>query len=789
MKANVEYKIRTLERKIADDPQNPELLVELARCYYALEDPKARLSQTTHTQNQKTHLHQSVRLLEKATNIDPYYSQASFELGITYSCLRDYENAIREWEKMTDTDGDLDLDGAERSRFQAIREAAASWKVYKDKREENIFKYYNLGVAAMILGGYDDAIVAFRKVTQMNPNFEKVNYYLARVLHKKRDKNRIAIECVQKFLQARPRDPHGHYLLGSLLLEEGRTAQAIECFNKTFLDRPRHTKAHLQIASAFVNLMQFEEAMKHLQIVQKVDPSSARGHFLMGKCLEKLYRMDEAIESYKASVESDPSYKEAHFALGLLYRMLALHEDALSHLQKTLELDPNESEAYYYTGMVLLSLHRYKEAIKPLIKACKLASSNAFAFYALGKACVGSNELDKALECYRRGLEINPRDIKTRSALGQAYFQKNELTLAKRQFEKVLEENPREREARYFLGMCQFRLHEYENAIESYNQAANANPNSAKGAFTKGAILSSKNRYKEALNHFREASNYRPENENDLEEFATLQLLATVGISNALDGIRLQQFAQKQEELFESFVIVLSRLLDARDPYTKYHSQRVAHIGYVLATDGIEWAIANGKLPPSRRLKKKTQKGIWVGGLLHDIGKIGIRDEVLNKPGRLTDEEYAQIKEHPTIGFEGLKRVPFIWDEVLPIVRFHHEKWDGHGYPTGCSGDDIPFEAQIIGVADFYDALTTRRPYRDPFTPEQALAIMIENRGTFFNPPLVDAFEGIMDLIRAVPEAPTDDSGGYIFEKNEDPFDALKTSWDYQIPSEGSQAG
>lgn len=784
MKANLEYKIRTLERAIADDPANAELLVELARCYYALEDPKSRLSQTLHTQNQKTHLHQSVRLLEKATNIDPYYSQASFELGITYSCLRDYENAIREWEKMTDTDGGLDLDGASRTRYQAIREAAASWKDYKEKREENIFKYYNLGVAAMILGGFDDARKAFEKVVSMNPNFEKCLYYLARVLHKKKE-SRQAIDCLQKFLQGRPRDPHGHYFLGVLLLEEGRTSQAIECFEKTFVDRPRHTKAHLAIASAYVNLMQFEKAMKHLQIVQKVDPTSAKGHFFLGKCLEKLYRMDEAIESYKKAVESEPEYKEAHFALGLLYRAVAAHEDALFHLEKTIELDPSESDAFYYQGMVLLALHRYREAIKPLIKACKLAPGNAFAFYALGKACVGSGELDKAIECYRRGLEINPRDIKTRSALGQAFFQKNELTLAKRQFEKVLEENPREREARYFLGMCQFRLHEYESAIESYNAAANANPNSAKGAFTKGAILSSKNRYQEALEHFRDASNYRPENENDLEEFATLQLLATVGISNALDGIRLQQFAQKQEELFESFVIVLSRLLDARDPYTKYHSQRVAHIGYVLATDGIEWAITNSLLPASRRLKQKTQKGIWVGGLLHDIGKIGIRDEVLNKPGRLTDEEYAQIKEHPTIGYEGLKRVPFIWDEVLPIVRYHHEKWDGHGYPTGRAGDDIPFEAQIIGVADFYDALTTRRPYRDPFSPEQALNIMIENRGSFFNPVLVDAFEGIMDLIKAVPEAPTDDSGSYIFTKNEDPFDALKTSWDYQLPPTG----
>ncbi len=761
MKANVEHRIRTLERAIADEPNNPELYVELARCYSSVDDHP-----------------QAVRILERAANIDPYYAQASFELGVAYSRLHNYENAIREWEKMTDTDGDLDLDSADRSRYASVRAAAECWRQYQQTREDNIFKFYNLGVAAMVMGGFQDARKAFETVVTMNPAFEKGLYYLARVLNKLGE-NRLAIGCLQKFLTNRPRDPHGHYFLGSLLLEEGRTTQAIDCFRKTFQDRPRHTKAHMQVASAYVNLMQFEEAIKHLDIVLKVDPKSAKSHFLMGRCYEKLFRMDEAIESYTNAVDFDPTFKDAHFALGLLYRTVAEHEKALDHLKTTLKLDPSESEAHYYSGMVLLALRRFDQAIKPLLAACKLAPNNAFAFYALGKACIGSQKLDKAIECFRRGLEINPRDIKARSALGQAYFQKNELTLAKRQFEKVLEENPRERESRYFLGLCQFRLHEYDSAVESYSKAADVNPNSALGAFTKGAVLASKNRYKEALSCYREASSYSPDNESDLEIFSTLQLLATVGISNALDGMRLQQFAQKQEELFESFVIVLSRLLDARDPYTKYHSQRVAHIGYVLATDGIAWAIQNGVLPPSARLSKKTQKGIWVGGLLHDIGKIGIRDEVLNKPGKLTDDEYAQIKEHPTIGYEGLKRVPFIWDEVLPIVRHHHEKWNGHGYPTGRAGDDIPFEAQIIGVADFYDALTTQRPYRAAFTSQKALQIMIEERGTFFNPALVDAFEGIINLVEAVPEAPVDDSGSYIFEKDKDPFDGLKISWDY----------
>lgn len=761
MQPSLEHKIRSLDRAIYNDPQNADLYVELARCHSASGD-----------------IPQAIRQLEKAKLLNPNHLQASFELGLNYSQQKAYDNAIREWEKMVDKDGDLDLDSIERHRFSSIREAAKEWDKYRRSGDSDVFQLYSLGVASMALGGLDDARQAFESVIKINSAFKKASYYLANIYHKLNN-NRLAIECCHKFLSSRPRDPHGHYLYGLILLEEGRTAQAIDALRNTFVDRPRHVKAHLKIASAYLNLMQFEEAIKHLNTVLQVSPDSAIGHFLMGKCQEKLYQMDEAINSYAQAVAIQPNHKEAHFALGILYRAIAEHEKALAHFKITLELDPSESEAHYYTGMVLLALRRFDEAIKPLIQACKLSSGNAFAYYALGKACIGSGRFDKAVECFRRGLEINPRDTKARSALGQAFFQKNELTLAKRQFEKVLEENPREREARYFLGMCQFRLHEYDKAVESYRLAANVNPNSAIGHFTEGAIMASKNKYRQALESYRQASSFSPDSDSDLEIFSTLQLLATVGINNALEGIQLQKFAQKQEELFESFVIVLSRLLDARDPYTKYHSQRVAHIGYVLATDGISWAINNGRLPPSARLSPKTQKGIWVGGLLHDIGKIGIRDEVLNKPGKLTDEEYAQIKEHPTIGYEGLKLVPFIWDEVLPIVRFHHEKWNGHGYPTGRAGDEIPFEAQIIGVADFFDALTTQRPYRKAFSSRKALGIMIEEKGTFFNPVLIEAFEGIIELVEAVPEAPLDETGSYIFDKEQDVFDGLKMSWDY----------
>jgi HD-GYP domain-containing protein (c-di-GMP phosphodiesterase class II) len=139
------------------------------------------------------------------------------------------------------------------------------------------------------------------------------------------------------------------------------------------------------------------------------------------------------------------------------------------------------------------------------------------------------------------------------------------------------------------------------------------------------------------------------------------------------------------------------------------------------------------------RLEQDAVERIRIGALLHDIGKIGIADRVLQKPGRLTDEEMEVVKEHPEIGRRILEGVhgfaPF-----LGAVEFHHENWDGTGYPRGQSGEETPVDARIIHVADAYDAMTTDRPYRPGMTREQAIRILKTNAGTQFDPQIVEAF-------------------------------------------------
>jgi len=170
--------------------------------------------------------------------------------------------------------------------------------------------------------------------------------------------------------------------------------------------------------------------------------------------------------------------------------------------------------------------------------------------------------------------------------------------------------------------------------------------------------------------------------------------------------------------------------IESKDIYTQGHCVRVADLACAL------WARASDGDATSR---------FWfrIGALLHDVGKLLVPAEVLNKPGKLTDEEWALVRRHPAAGVELLADIEFPWD-VCPIVQSHHERWDGKGYPDGLAGTAIPLTARVVCIADVYDALTSRRSYKERFTHEKAMEVMRRDRGTAFDPELFDLFEEMM---------------------------------------------
>jgi putative two-component system response regulator len=165
--------------------------------------------------------------------------------------------------------------------------------------------------------------------------------------------------------------------------------------------------------------------------------------------------------------------------------------------------------------------------------------------------------------------------------------------------------------------------------------------------------------------------------------------------------------------------------LEARDTYTRGHSESVS----IIVTQMLEYSGAD----------KSDVELISIGGRLHDIGKIGIRDSVLLKPGRLEEEEFLHIKKHPTIGKRILETIPSL-KKILPVPYSHHERWDGSGYPEGLKGKKIPFWARLTSVADTFDALTSDRPYRNGMSQEKAFQIIKSVRGSQLCPESVDLF-------------------------------------------------
>ena len=188
---------------------------------------------------------------------------------------------------------------------------------------------------------------------------------------------------------------------------------------------------------------------------------------------------------------------------------------------------------------------------------------------------------------------------------------------------------------------------------------------------------------------------------------------------------RVEAQARKIRAAFLSALMALAHALEAKDRYTNGHSQRVARISVAIAKE--------------LDMSRDSVERVRVAGLIHDIGKIGVRESILNKTGKLTDEEFQHIKEHPETGEHILN--PIVDDnEILRIVRNHHEHYDGTGFPDALSGEQIPLGARILAVADAYDAMTSERPYRRAMSAQTACAEIERGKGAQFDPEVADAF-------------------------------------------------
>jgi energy-coupling factor transport system substrate-specific component len=219
-----------------------------------------------------------------------------------------------------------------------------------------------------------------------------------------------------------------------------------------------------------------------------------------------------------------------------------------------------------------------------------------------------------------------------------------------------------------------------------------------------------------------------PFEQEELDFFSALASDAAMAIRNAQLFEGLKREAERNKRQFIQTIIVLGSTIEAKDSYTHGHTERVTNYSLAIARQ----MAADGTL----QMTNNFMDNLYIAGLLHDIGKIAVPESILNKTGQLTEEEYAVMKLHTIKGAEIVKPLS-LHKEVLHGIKYHHERYDGKGYPDGLKGDEIPMTAAIIAVADAFDAMTSNRPYRSALTIDEARNRLERNAGSQFDPSVV----------------------------------------------------
>lgn len=396
------------------------------------------------------------------------------------------------------------------------------------------------------------------------------------------------------------------------------------------------------------------------------------------------------------------------------YTQARLHAVASGDDRAVGEIDQNLGILDNIRGDLQAALEHYLAGLEHLRRAghersCARALNN------LGMLHIDLGQLTQAEEYFQQALEICERvgDIVTAGAI---HINRTELFLALGEPNRArascdegfeiasrLHDHPRRAEALKFYGIIYRetgKLHLAEIHLKQAIEIAHERELllEAEAQRELALVLRAQGRNREALEALNRAHSL----------FSGLQARP--------DQDEITERISKLETDFLSLVRFWGESIEAKDRYTSGHCERVADYACRLATEA--------------GIGEREMVWFRMGAFLHDLGKTEVAEEILNKPGRLSDEERAAMERHPIIGDEMLAPVEFPWD-IRPMVRSHHERWDGRGYPDGLAGDDIPLSARILRIADVFDALTTARSYRRRLSPDEAFALMEEDTGSF----------------------------------------------------------
>ncbi|MCS7244036.1 MAG: tetratricopeptide repeat protein [Candidatus Calescibacterium sp.] len=558
---------------------------------------------------------------------------------------------------------------------------------------------------------YPKAIMYLKKIIEQNPMFDDA-YLLVGYTYLRQNILNQSLFYLKKATELNNKQATASILLAKYLIMMGKYDDAIEVLhNKAQMIEPNNPQIYYYLAQSYKGKNEYEKALRlyeNLKIYNYITPQ-------IKKEMADIYMLlGEYSQAQKILLE----LKEENILFDdEIYEKLIIINERLGNLDQALFL--------------------VKEA---------LAFEEKNSFYLIGaKVAFRKGEFDTAHRWFKKVLENNPRDFEALYSLGIIELSRMRFGVSEKYFEEAVSVNPTKNEIKYFLALNYAFQDKIDKAIDILVKVKDyiRDPlkskiisfNIASAYSIIGNVDKTEEFLYEAIQDF--TKHFKNISEQDILFYTTLLFQTRV----------VYEASKSNRDLEESQAQAIQAMIDAiqaKDNYTKDHTQRVTILSVEIAK--------------SMGLEEEIIQSLLIGTLVHDIGKIGIPDHVLNKPGRLTDEEFEIMKQHTIIGYEIIRKMKFPKIKVITsnerfdnigtiadCVKYHHEKWDGTGYPDKLKGEKIPLLARIIAVADVFDALMSERQYKKGVPAFKSIEIIEQSKGTHFDPLVVDYFLKIVD--------------------------------------------
>ncbi|MGB9638603.1 MAG: HD domain-containing phosphohydrolase [bacterium] len=561
-----------------------------------------------------------------------------------------------------------------------------------------------------------------------------------------------AIILLKKLIDLNPVFDMSYLLLGYVYLNQNLFSNAINYLKKASELNPKSSLAHLLLGKYLIILDKFDDAIEVLYKARDLEPNNPEIYYYLALAFKKQYEFDKSLKLLKNCIDFNYNITEVLKEMADIYVLKGDYKEAKKILEEILNYSIiEEPEVLEKLALVNERLNNLDSAIYYIDKALRIEPDNISFINLAALLAFKKGDIEYSYSLFKKLLSKEHINFDVYYYLGIIELSRFRFSLAKDYFEKALEMNPNKNEIKYFLALIYAFEGKLSNSIDILIKAKELikDPyknkllsfNIASAFSLVGNISKTEQFLSEAIDDF--IKSLRNVSEQDILFYTTLLFQTKVIIETSKLYNKLFETYNKLSNSTLQTLQAIVDIIESKDLFTKDHTKRVMIISTEIAKKmGID---------------DEFLKALIAGTVVHDIGKVGIPDNILNKPGKLTDEEFEIMKKHTIIGYNIVKQMYFPWPNVndqkllkkyggIPeCVRYHHEKWDGSGYPDGLKGEEIPILPRIIAVADVFDALMSKRQYKEGLPAYKSIEIIEKSKGKHFDPYIVDVFLEIAD--------------------------------------------